>query len=164
MAPFFTYPVFFGVFRGSSISSLVANWTPIVAIDIQGRRPTSPTGKRYRPEFWSWRPIHALIGKLCSDLFNEKALAEMAFNRGGGPLDQQTCTAMAGRFEQWMEHHAQGFSLESGIRVTEEGRFVSEEDLAKNPSMETVSAYEVSDDELKRWIEFLRHCGGFEVW
>ena len=22
----------------------------------------------------------------------------------------------------------------------------------------------VSDEHLKEWIEFLRHCGGFEVW
>ena len=25
-------------------------------------------------------------------------------------------------------------------------------------------AYEVSDEQLKKWIEFLRCCGGFEVW
>ena len=54
--------------------------------------------------------------------------------------------------------------MESGIRVTPEGRFVSEEELAQNPSMETVSPYEVSDAQLKKWIEFLRACGGFEVW
>jgi hypothetical protein len=47
--------------------------------------------------------------------------------------------------------------------VTKEGRFVGEKELAENPDMETFSPYEVSDELLKEWIEFLRHCGGFQV-
>ena len=27
----------------------------------------------------------------------------------------------------------------------------------------TASPYEVGDEHLKAWVEFLRHCGGFEV-
>ena len=135
-----------------------------MGMQIEGRKPSAPVGKNFRPEFWAWRPIHALIRQLCQDLFDEKTLEKMAFNGGTGPADQATCSEMANRFERWMEHHAAGYVLESGIRVTPEGRFVSEQDLAQNPSMETVSPYEVSDEQLKRWIEFLRHCGGFEVW
>jgi hypothetical protein len=135
-----------------------------MAMDIQGRRPSTTAGKSFRTEFWAWRPIHALITKLCPDLFDKKTLEAMATGGGGGALDQKTGTEMANRFERWMEHHAEGFVLESGIRVTAEGRFVSEQELAQNPSMETESPYEVSDEQLKTWIEFLRYCGGFEVW
>jgi hypothetical protein len=71
---------------------------------------------------------------------------------------------MANRFERSMEHHVEGTTLDSDLRVTKEGRFVSEEELAENPDLEAVSPYEVSDEHLKEWIEFLRHCGGFEVW
>ena len=71
---------------------------------------------------------------------------------------------MASRFERWLEHHAQGHRLESDLQVTPEGRFVSEEELARNPDLETVSPYEVGDEHLKQWVKFLRHCGGFEVW
>jgi hypothetical protein len=88
----------------------------------------------------------------------------MAFNDGAGPQDQKTCTEMAQRFEQWMEHHAQGHRLESDLRITTEGRFMSAEEMAENPDLETVSPYEVRDEHLKEWIDFLRHCGGFEVW
>ena len=133
-------------------------------MDIQGRKPSAAAGKSFRTEFWAWRPIHALIVQLCPDLFDKKTLETMATGGGGGALDQKTSTEMASRFEEWMEHHAEGFAIESGIRVTPEGRFVSEEELARNPSMETVSPYEVSDAQLKKWIEFLRACGGFEVW
>jgi hypothetical protein len=48
--------------------------------------------------------------------------------------------------------------------VTPDGRFVSDEELADNPGLETVSPYAVDDEHLKEWVEFLRHCGGFEVW
>jgi len=133
-------------------------------MNIEGRKPSTPAGKQFRSEFWAWRPIHALIVQLCPDLFDEKTLDEMATGGGGGPSNQKTCTEMASRFEKWMEHHADGFVLESGIRTTPDGRFVSEEELARDPRMETDSPYEVTDEQLKKWIEFLRCCGGFAVW
>src|SRR5437879_5316126 len=121
-----------------------------MAMDIHGRRPSGPAGKIYRTEFWAWRPIHALIVQLCPDLFDKRTLDMMATGGGGGALDQKTSMEMANRFERWMEHHAEGFVLDSGIRVTAEGRFVSEQELAQNPSLETVSPYKVSDEQLKK--------------
>jgi len=135
-----------------------------MAMNIDGRKPSAPAGKQFKLEFWAWRPVHALIVQLCPDLFDKKTLEMMATGGGSGALDPKTSTEMANRFERWMEHHADGFVLESGIRTTPDGRFLSEEELAQNPSMETVSPYQVSDEQLKKWIEFLRSCGGFEVW
>ena len=64
-----------------------------------------------------------------------------------------------------MEHNVQGRSLDiPGARVTEDGRFVFEEEIAENPDIETHTPYHVEDEHLKEWIEFLRYCGGFEVW
>ena len=135
-----------------------------MGMDVYGRKPLSAAGKYFRANVWSWHPIHALIVKLCSDLLDEKTLRSLAFNDGAGPQSQKVCTEMAKRFEVWMEHHAQGHTLESDLQVTKEGRFVSEQELAANPDLETESAFEVDDDHLKEWIEFLRNCGGFEVW
>lgn len=133
-------------------------------MDIQGRRPTATDGRQIRLEFWAWRPIHALIGELCPDLFVARALKGMTFGDGSGPIDQATCDTMAARFETWMAQHPEGAVLESGIRTTPDGRFVTEQELAENPTMETVSPYAVDTELLKRWVAFLRHCGGFEVW
>jgi hypothetical protein len=135
-----------------------------MAIDIQGRRPSSLVGKNWRVEFWVWRPIHALIVRLCLDLFDEKSLKDMAFGHGAGATDESTCIEMAKRFEQWMRQHPEGFVLESGIRATEDGRIVTERELAENPSLETVSAYEAGESDLRKWSEFLKNCGGFEIW
>src|SRR5579862_8547394 len=105
-----------------------------MGMEISGRKPTAGEGRLLRMEFWAWRPIHALVGKLCADLVDVPTLQKMALGGGTGPGDQQTCSEMATRFEQWMQQHGGGYVLESGIRVTPEGRFLSEEDLARDPS------------------------------
>ena len=136
-----------------------------MGMDVTGRNPDSPAGEYFRANVWSWRPIHALIIELCSDLLDEATIESIGYNDGGGPGDQQTCTEMATRFELWMEHHVQGLELDlPDARVTEDGFFVTEEQLAENPGIKTRPAYGVEDEHLKEWIEFLRHCGGFEVW
>jgi hypothetical protein len=135
-----------------------------MGMDVHGRKPSSPAGEYFRANVWSWRPIYALVIELCSDIVDEETLHGMGFNCGAGPEDQETCTEMAQRFEQWMEHHTEGYGLESDLRVTKDGRLILPEELAENPDLETESPYEVSDEHLNKWIEFLRHCGGFEVW
>jgi hypothetical protein len=136
-----------------------------VGMDVVGRQPSSKAGEYFRANVWAWRPIHALIVELCSDLLDEAMLRSLSFNDGAGPAEQRACTEMANRFEWWMEHHTAGHSLEfEGVRVTPEGRFVTDEELAQDPDLETISPYQVADDHLKQWIEFLRHCGGFQVW
>ena len=134
-----------------------------MGMDIYGRNPDSTAGEYFRANIWSWRPIHALIIERCSDLLDDETLETIGYNNGAGPSDQQTCTEMASRFELWMEHNVQGLEL-PGERVAEDGHFVSDEELAENPGIEPRPAYEVEDEHLKEWIEFLRHCGGFEVW
>lgn len=134
-----------------------------MGMDVYGRKPSAPAGEYFRATIWAWHPIHALIVELCSDFLSEKMLRKLAFNDGAGPRSQKTCTKMAQRFEQWMERHTEGHELESELQVTKEGRFVPDEELAENPDLETFSPFEVDDDHLKMWIEFLRHCGGFRV-
>jgi hypothetical protein len=133
-------------------------------MDVYGRKPSSPAGQYFRANVWSWYPIHDLLGELCQDLLSERMLQKLSCNDGAGPRSQKTCTAIANRFDAWMEHHTEGHILESDLRVTKEGRLVSERELAEHPELETVSPYQVSDERLKEWVEFLRHCGGFKVW
>ena len=135
-----------------------------MGMDVWGRNPSSPKGRYFRANVWSWRPIHALCVELGRDLFDDETLRGMSFNIGAGPTDQEASTKLADRFDQWLEHHADGFQVDLGLRVTPEGRFVPEQDRAKEPDLETNSPYQVADEHLKEWGEFLRHCGGFEVW
>jgi hypothetical protein len=110
-----------------------------MGMDIYGRNPTSEAGKFFQANVWSWHPIHTLIEQECADLLDPKLLEKLGFNDGDGPEDQETCTAMANRFERWLEHHVRGHTLDSDLRVTAEGRFVSDEELTDNPEMESMS-------------------------
>ena len=135
-----------------------------MGMDVWGRAPITPAGQYFRANIWSWRPIQALINDLCSDLLDEQTLVKLGVNVGAGPAAEDVCREMASRFERWLEQHVEGHGLELGLRVTPEGRFVSPAEIAANPTLVTVSPYQVDDDQLKEWVEFLRHCGGFEVW
>jgi hypothetical protein len=135
-----------------------------MGMDVVGRNPSSPAGKYFGANLWSWRPIQDLIVRLCSDLLDDETLVGLGYNDGQGPKQQATCTEMATQFERWMEHHVAGHQLDLDLRVTKDGEFVTRKESAENPGLETESAYRVDDETLKEWIEFLRHCGGFEVW
>lgn len=134
-----------------------------MGMDINGRKPSSSEGEYFGVNYWAWAPIHHLIGKLCSDLVDEEMIVEMSGNSGAGPKDQETCTQMASRFDRWMEHNIEGLTVDGGMRVDNEGRLYSAKDAAAQPELEIDSPYRVSDELIKKWIEFLRHCGGFEV-
>jgi hypothetical protein len=133
-----------------------------MGMDVYGRKPDSEEGKYFRANIWSWRPIYSLICELCSDLLSEKTLMGMAFNDGAGPKSGKTCLKMAERFDKWLEHNASGSVIETdAIRVEKgTGKFIRP---GEDPAVETESPYSVDDEHLKEWVEFLRHCGGFQV-
>jgi len=134
-----------------------------MGMDVYGRNPSTEAGKYFRASVWSWRPIHDIICELCSDLFDQEMLDSLGYNDGNGPETQEICTEMAVRFENWMEHNAEGRIIEqNAIRTDEHGRCLSQEDVEKNEKP-SFSPYRVEDDHLKEWIEFMRHCGGFQV-
>lgn len=135
-----------------------------MGMDVSGCSPTSEAGKYFRANIWSWRPIHVLCYELCRDLLDEDTLEYMGANNGAGPESGEVCRQMASRFERWLEHNTEGHSVDLGMRVTTDGRFVTDEILAANPNIETLSPYRVTDEHLKEWVAFLRDCGGFEVW
>ncbi|MFM9117588.1 MAG: hypothetical protein ACKOU6_15650 [Planctomycetota bacterium] len=135
-----------------------------MGMDVWGRNPSAPAGRYFRANIWSWFPdqlSRCTIRRLAPE---SVAMTKLGFNVGAGLADAPTCQQMANRFECWLEHHTAGHGIDLGLRVTYDGRFVSDEELSKRPDLETMSPYQVDDEHLKQWVEFLRHCGGFEVW
>jgi hypothetical protein len=133
-------------------------------MEIIGRNPRSPVGRRFDVSLWEWRPIQDLLVHLCSDLIDEELLTGLGRNDGWGPSDQATCRTMASRFDLWLERHIEGHEVDLDLRVTKQGEFVLRERAELDPSLETRSAYRVADETLKGWVDFLGDCGGFEVW
>src|SRR5271166_5041023 len=108
-----------------------------MGMDVVGRNQSAEAGEYFQANVWSWRPIHSLIVQVCSDLLGEEMIVGMGYNNGAGPADQTTCTAMANRFERWVEHHVSGHSVESDLRITREGALVTEQESNENPDLET---------------------------
>jgi hypothetical protein len=136
-----------------------------MGMDVYGRNPSEECGEYFRACIWSWAPLYEQVGLLCADLLDSEVLMSMAYNDGAGPDDQDTCSRMAERFESALAIHQDGFTLPAeSVRVTEEGRVVSQEEIARNPTLKTYSPYKIRREHVQEWIRFLRHCGGFEVW
>ena len=130
-------------------------------IRVYGRTPRTRAGRCYRIQKWAWRPIHALMVELCSDLLDDLLLERMRHGGGAGPDDQVVCDCIAERFNLWMEHHVRGARLvREGTKATAQG---SPSVDAMTANIEPETPYRVSDEQLKGWVEFLGECGGFEV-
>jgi hypothetical protein len=97
-------------------------------------------------------------------LFDDETLSHIGVNVGAGLVDQESYTQLAERFDLWLEHHADGHEVDLGLRVTTDGRFKSEKEQAIQPDLETVSPFQVDDEHLTEWVEFLRYCGRFAEW
>ena len=136
-----------------------------MGMDVFGRNPDSPAGEYFRASIWSWRPIHGLIIELCSDLLDEETMQGMAFNEGVGPDDARTCTQMADRFNQWLSRHANGHSVYVEREGSFEGAVVAAlEQAGWKITEDFESNFTVSHEHVRTWVDFLRHCGGFQVW
>jgi hypothetical protein len=102
---------------------------------------------------------------ICGDLLDDALVEALAYNDGAGPVDHETCAQMADRFEVALAKQPHGFaSPANGLMVTTDGRFVTPEELTRNPNLKTRTPYFIDGDHVREWIGFLRSCGGFEVW
>jgi len=104
-----------------------------MGMDVYGKSPSTETGKCFRANVWSWRPLHALIAEIGSDLFDEEMIDLMGSNDGAGLDSQEECDELADRIEDWLETHKDGLVIED------------------------------KDEHVKEFVEFLRGCGGFQV-
>ena len=124
-----------------------------MGMDVYGRRPSNKLGEYFRASVWAWRPLHFLIYRFCSDLIDAETMMRMASNDGAGPNDADVCNAMADRLERWLN----GFKGETftQIRPHRLGDWFG----WHRPN----SNYKIHREHIMKFINFLRHCGGFWV-
>ena len=119
-----------------------------MGMDVFGRNPSSKAGEYFRANVWSWRPIHDLVIRLCSDFLDEGTLESLGYNDGSGPEDQETCTQIANRFELWMEHNVEGHDIDiEGMQEMPEVLLISELQGFETSELET--PYGTDDEHLK---------------
>jgi hypothetical protein len=124
-----------------------------MGMDIYGRNAKTPEGEYFRANVWSWRPLHVL----CETVLKQK-FPSWGYNDGDGFETQKQCDKLANELEKYLKAFPnESISMESDIRVDENNRFL------RRGSTAGKSAYETSKEHVKKFIVFLRNCGGFKI-
>ena len=147
-------------------------------------------GDYFRASWWSWRPLAELIIQVNEEKELGIDTTYFGSNDGAGPDDQETCDRLADalgeKLTQLILQHPEltedddNIYLMLGSWVDENGQFISTKESQKitrefdhGQMMVTgfatenglaYSAHSISLGHLKSFIEFLRECGGFEIW
>lgn len=133
-----------------------------MGMDVYGRKPTTDAGEYFRANIWSWRPIHELIEK--ANVLPQKMVEDMGFNDGAGP-DAEQALLLAYQLENMLE----GMEDDNTFMLTDEidGPVAAMLSQFKEQGIEIVSprgpVYQADVSQVKEFIEFCRHSGGFEV-
>lgn len=116
-----------------------------MGFSVVGWEPSSDAGKHFRNNWWWWQPMQALILLTCADILTVEEMRELGLN-DGHYYSAETAAAMASRLADIVADEKLWASYDKEI----------EEMLPE--------AYDCwSKDNVLEFVEFLRHCGGFEV-
>ena len=151
-------------------------------------------GVYFRANCWSWRPIHMAIyavNDLFKLGVDEDTLDGMGYNSGHGIKDQETCTKVADYLGDMMkdmkEKNINKFGFNMGSWTARDGSFLEltdeEEDIlntqyqhdelitdlpvrlgTRKETKKIYPSYTTEVEHVEEFVQFLRHCGGFEVW
>ena len=137
-----------------------------MGMDVYGLNPTNEKGEYFRASIWEWPAVYSVTVELCSDLLDEQTVLLMASNDGAGVKEDTTCKEMARRLANYMQQNPGGYSAYVEHEHTDAGKI---EELLKIAGWdieppEPTSSRTVTHEHLHAWVEFLEHCGGFEVW
>tara|TARA_B100001245_G_C22852849_1_gene409979 strand:+ start:458 stop:823 length:366 start_codon:yes stop_codon:yes gene_type:complete len=121
-----------------------------MGFDIEGIASTEAVGEYFRNNVWWWRPMAGAIESTCSDLLTEKQKQGLYFN-DGVEYEDELAINIAGRLEENMD------KLEVYVRPIQE-------QLNFKTSKGVEFEYPFSIENVKAFIEFARHSGGFKIW
>ena len=148
-------------------------------------------GEYFRSNWWGWRPI-CMLCEIANDKYKLKLnMSHWGSNDGQGLRTQKQCDRLADALELMISNDSgyNEFMVEDSDRIqicmgawtkAGTGQFYSDEadSLNKQYPFGTIlfssvitksgemveSAHSCSLSHIKRWIAFLRHCGGFKIW
>ena len=150
-------------------------------------------GIYFRASIWSWRPMHLAIIQANESLklgIDDDTIEGLAHNSGAGLKTQEECDGLAEGLEMLVDGMGEdgvtefGFAFgywnyrDGSIIVSKEdtetlnkeypyGSIITEMPLKLATSNETKDvwpAHVTQVEHLRQFIEFLRNCGGFEIW
>lgn len=155
--------------------------------DLDAWEESNP-GYYFRANLWSWRSIQTLIDSVLTMYDLNWDTSKFGENSGGGFRTQEQCDTIANGIEEilgdmieagketiylnlgmWVSYEPTGgvFNVPEEIQdeLNEENTrtYVQGPIVASNGQL-VVPAHSVNINHIKNFVNFLRHCGGFEIW
>lgn len=161
-----------------------------MGVDISGKNPKTEEGDYFGLNWWGWRPINAICEIAAYDSKLKIDFEYWGSNDGKGLKTQKQCDKLADAIEQlistklsesinndddriqivlgsWCESGTGKFiDSETQLKLSQQfeyGSLLYTPIIAENGMM-VESAHSTSLGIIKRFINFLRNCGGFEIW
>ena len=142
-------------------------------------------GSYFRANWWSWRPIVMLVDHVARQEGLDIDTASWSYNDGAGLESQEDCDALADALQRLLDANDNltkeddRIYLVMGSWSNLNGQFVSESELENVdlPPMGSImyssfitadgtvlqSSHSTSKEHLQQFINFLRECGGFQI-
>lgn len=126
-----------------------------MGFDIYGEKPDNDTGEYFRNNVWWWRPMGNLIKDLCGHILSTKQREQVHTNDGclfNKKTALEICDILESHnFATW-KHIAVGSTKDIEVIINRSKRDGDEK-----------FEYPYSDENVKEFIDFARHSGGFRI-
>lgn len=159
-----------------------------MGVDISGKNPINETGDYFGSNWWGWRPINTLCQLAAYDSKLSIDFEYWGSNDGKGCETQEECDQLANALEEYLGNEIEAKDDDDRVYLclgswceAGTGRMVSSEveqslnteyeygsihytSIVTESGMVVESSHSTSVYRIKQFIEFLRNCGGFEIW
>ena len=149
-----------------------------MGMDVFGKNPTNSEGKYFRNNVWYWKPLWAFCCSTAPEILTDEIATQGTLNEGHG-LDAVDSATLAERLNE---------AIQSGKALEYEKDFyayletiprelcpmcptlpkLERQDCLRCKGAGVVAPYQTSygfsTANVKEFAQFLRHCGGFEIW
>lgn len=122
-----------------------------MGMDVYGRAPKTEVGDYFRNNVWRWRPLAEYIYTAFNDMMGNHP--ELWFSNDGYGLDADGSKALG---EALMR------AVDSGETEAYRLRFMAEQ--ADSSQDDYNNLYSFDTENVKEFAEFLKDCGGFQIW
>jgi hypothetical protein len=157
-----------------------------MGVDISGINSKSEDGDYFGSNWWAWRPIHNLCEYANEEYELNLYMGNWGSNDGGGLHTQEECDKLADALQNiissdLLNEEDDRIYLCLGGWVNKDNQFLSEEEsqllneqyeigevlyggVVTDSGDIVYTAHSCSKGHVDRFINFLRDCGGFEIW
>lgn len=155
-----------------------------MGVDITGRRPLNNAGEYFQTSWWCWRPMYAIINEVSTEYNIYVDTSLYSSNDGAGLDNDEDCQVLAHSIEKWLAKNAceldDRIYLSLGLWRKANGLEQIEADSQNGllryngeilmtglvgPDGDLIyPLHSIDVPQVLQFVEFLKNCGGFEIW